>query len=106
GNALHHGLDQLLAPFTVLAAAQDRSAAVQPDDLLDHVGRAIDVRGGQIDLVDGRDQLEVLLEGEVNVGDGLCLNPLRRVDDQERALAGGQAVRYLVGEVDVPGGVD
>ena len=61
---------------------------------------------GQIDLVDHRDQLEAVLDREVGVGDGLRLDPLGRVDDQQRPLAGGEAARDLVGEVDVAGRVD
>ena len=61
---------------------------------------------GQVDLVDHRDQLEPVLDRQVGVGDGLRLDPLGGVDDQQRALAGGEAARDLVGEVDVAGGVD
>ena len=42
----------------------------------------------------------------VGVGDGLRLDALGGVDDQQRALAGGQRARDLVGEVDVAGRVD
>ena len=60
----------------------------------------------QIDLVQARDQLEPRLDREIRVGDRLCLDPLRGVDDQQRALAGGERPRHLVGEIDVPRGVD
>jgi hypothetical protein len=43
---------------------------------------------------------------EVDVGQRLGLDALGRVDDEDRALAGLQAVADLVGEVDVPGRVD
>ena len=49
---------------------------------------------------------EVVLEGQVQVGQRLGLDALRRVDQQHRALAGGQRPGHLVGEVDVAGGVD
>ena len=60
----------------------------------------------QVDLVEDRDDREVVLHGEVEVRQGLRLDALRGVDEQDGALAGGQAARHLVGEVDVPGGVD
>ena len=60
----------------------------------------------QVDLVDHRDQLEPVLDRQVGVGDGLRLDALGGVDDEQRALAGGEAARDLVGEVDVAGGVD
>ena len=63
-------------------------------------------RRRQVDLVQDRNDLEVVLDGQIGVGHGLSLNALRRVDDQERAFARAQAARDLVVEVDVPGGVD
>ncbi len=50
--------------------------------------------------------MQVVLQGQVEVGERLRLDPLRGVDEQHRALAGGQRAGHLVGEVDVAGGVD
>ena len=61
---------------------------------------------GQVDLVDDRDDLEVVLDREVGVGERLRLDALRRVDEQQRAFAGGERSRDLVAEVDVAGRVD
>ena len=47
----------------------------------------------------------IVLDGLVDVGEGLGLDPLRGVDDEQRALARGEAAGDLVGEVDVAGGV-
>ena len=47
-----------------------------------------------------------MLQREVDVRKGLCLHALRRVDDEECALARGKAARDLVVEVDVPRCVD
>src|SRR2546422_7450468 len=49
---------------------------------------------------------EVVVERQVDVGERLRLHALRGVDHQDGALAGGQAARDLVGEVDVAGRVD
>ena len=61
---------------------------------------------GQIDLVDDRDDLEVVLDREVRVGERLRLDALRRVDQQQRAFARGERSRDFVRKVDVPGRVD
>ena len=42
----------------------------------------------------------------IGVGDGLGLHALEGVDQQDDALAGGQAARHLVVEIDVAGRVD
>jgi small subunit ribosomal protein S20 len=62
--------------------------------------------GRQIDLVDHRDDGETGVTCQVVVGEGLRLQPLRGVDQQDRPLAGCQAPRDLVGEIDVSGRVD
>ena len=67
---------------------------------LRHVGRR------QVDLVEHGDDLEVVLDRQVGVGDGLRLDALRGVDEQHRALAGRERARHLVGEVDVTRRVD
>ena len=76
------------------------------DQVADLSGDPIRLGARQIDLVHHRDQLEPGLHRGVGVGDGLCLDALSRVDDQQRALAGGEATRDLVGEVDVARCVD
>ena len=60
----------------------------------------------QVDLVHDRHDLEVVVDREVGVGERLRLDPLRRVDDQQRALARRERARDLVSEVDVAGRVD
>ena len=60
----------------------------------------------QVDLVDDRDDLEVVVDREIGVGQRLRLDALRRVDEQQRAFAGGQRARDFVAEVDVAGRVD
>ena len=67
---------------------------------------AVGVGLRQVDLVHDRDDLEVVLDREVGVRERLRLDPLRRVDHEQRALARLQRARDLVGEVDVAGRVD
>ena len=83
-----------------------RVGSVEADDVLDLLLRPLDVRRGEVDLVDDGDDLEVVFEGEVDVGERLRLDALRRIDDEDGALARGERAGDLVGEVDVAGGVD
>ena len=62
-------------------------ARVEADDVLDLPLGFVGLRAGQIDLVDDRDDLEVVLDREVGVGQRLRFDPLRRVDDQQRPFA-------------------
>ena len=89
--------------FAEIRSASDGIAAEQ----VGHLRRdAVRVGPGQVDLVEDRDQLEAGVDRGVGVGDGLRLDALGGVDDEQRALAGREAARDLVGEVDVPGRVD
>jgi hypothetical protein len=105
-DAGHDGLQHLGHSGAVLGGNGQGVVAVQFEVLADLCARAVHVGGGQIDLVDHRDDGEIGIAGQIVVGQGLGLDPLGGVDDEERALAGGQGPRDLVGEIDVPGGVD
>ena len=61
------------------------------DEIGDLGGRAGRIGLRQVDLVDDRDDLEVVLDREVRVRERLRLDPLRGVDDEQRALAGLRA---------------
>ena len=76
------------------------------EDVLDLDGRVFGRRAGQVDLVDDRDDLQVVVRGGIGVGDGLGLDALRGVDHQQRPVAGRQGPIDLVVEIDVPGRVD
>ena len=73
---------------------------------VDLPARLLGLRAGQIDLVDDRDDLEAVLDRQIGVGQRLRLDALRRVHQQQRALARRQRPRDLVREVDVARRVD
>ncbi len=77
-------------PMPILALAIDRFLGRDREDLLELLVHRGDVGIRQIDLVDHRDDREPLLVREVDVGDGLRLDALRRIDDQQRAFTGGE----------------
>ena len=49
---------------------------------------------------------QVVTHGQDGVGHGLSLDSLRRIDQQDRPLAGRQAARNLIMKVHVAGSVD
>src|SRR6185503_11894544 len=51
-------------------------------------------------------QFQIVFDSEIGVSEGLRLNPLRRVDDQQGAFTGGKRPRNFVGEIDVAGCVN
>ena len=84
-------------------AGEDGFGGVDADDVLDLVADLFGLGGGEVDLVDDGDDLVVVLDRLVDVCEGLRLDALRGVHDQQRAFASGQAAADLVGEVDMAG---
>ncbi len=76
------------------------------DDLLDLVLHPLGLGGGQVDLVDHGQDLQVVIQGQIGVGQGLGLHALAGVHHQHGPLAGGQGTADLVVEVHVSRGVD
>ena len=74
----------------VLPLTRSTSSGEPPMRLGELLGVLLGIGGRQVDLVQHRDDLEVVLEGEVEVREGLRLDALRGVDEQDRALAGGE----------------
>jgi hypothetical protein len=106
GQALDDGLEQLVDALTRLRRHPQHLVRRPSHHRGKLGGDAIGVGGGEIDLVDHRDDLQILLDGHIGVGQRLGLHALRGVDHQQRPLARLEAARHLVGEVDVAGGVD
>ena len=103
-------LDDRLENFgdspALLRADRQRVVGGETDDLVDLLLDRLGIGARQIYLVKDRDDLEVAVHRQVDVGHRLGLDPLAGVHHQQRPLAGGQAPRDLVLKVDVAGGVD
>jgi hypothetical protein len=86
----HHRLEDLDDPLPLLGRGEDRLRGVDADDLFDLAPHVLRIGGRQVDLVDDRHDGEVVVHRQVNVGQRLRLDPLRGVDHQDGAFAGGQ----------------
>ena len=74
-----------------MAEASDGVGGVEADHVLDLLAHPVRLGGGQVDLVQHRHDLVVVVDRLVDVGQGLRLDALARVHHQDRALAGRQA---------------
>ena len=79
---------------------------LQADRALDLLLHSVRIGSRQVDLVQDRDDLQIVLHRQIGVGHGLGLDALGGVDDQQRTLASRQAPRNLVREVHVARRVD
>src|SRR5205823_2837747 len=92
------GFEDVLDPGAQLGGGEYDLVAGEADDALDFLGDQVGLGGGEVDLVDDRHDRQVVLEGQISVGQRLGLDPLGGVDDQHGALAGGQRPADLVGK--------
>ena len=101
GDALHDGPQDVLHAHACLAAGADDFLVLAADEVhylvLHLVGHCI----GHVALVDDRNDFQVVVDGHVEVTDGLSLHALRSVDDKQGTLAGSDASAHLVAEVHV-----
>ena len=105
-QAMDHRFEHLGDADALFRARQNGARSVEADDLLDLPPRLFGLGAGQIDLVDDGNDLEVVLDREIGVRERLRFDALRRIDEQQRALARGQRPRDFVREIDVPRRVD
>ena len=90
----------------LLSACCDGGLSVQPDHILDLLFRRFDVGVGKIDLVDHRNDLEVMIQRQIGVCQRLGLHALRCVHYQQRAFAGSHTAGDLIGKVHMAGCID
>ena len=79
---------------------------IEPDHVLDLLLDLVGLGRRQVDLVEHRHDLVIVVERLVDIGERLRLDALGGVDHQQRALAGGERAVDLIGEIDVAGRVD
>ncbi len=106
-DALNNCTEDVIDTQARLTAGPDdllTLAAKELDDLiLDLFGHS----AWQVDLIDDRYDLEVMLESHIEIRNRLCLNTLSCVDDKAvAAFAGSDGAGDFVGEVHVPWGIN
>ena len=93
-------------PMPCLALTSTASLASRPITLFDLLANALGLRRRQIDLVDDRNDFQIVMQRQIGIGERLRLHALRRVHHQQRAFARLQAARNFVGEIHVARRVD
>ena len=99
--ALDDGIQDILYALARLSRCTQnvlRVAAYQVYYLVLHLVRH---GAGHVNLVDDGNDFQVVVDGQIEVRDGLCLYALRGVDHQQRTLAGGYRTADFIREVHV-----
>ena len=105
-DSLDDAVEQLLDALAGLAGDLEDLVLVAADQLGNLVGVLLGLSTRQVDLVQDRDDREIILEGQVQVRERLCLDALRRIDKEDRTLTRRERTGNLVREVHVPRRID
>ena len=104
-SAGYHRVEQLCHALAGLGADVQHVFGGDAQNLLDLGGPALGLSGGQVDLVESSHHFELVLNGQIAVGQRLGLDALGRVHQQDHRLAGRQGTAHLIAEVHMAGGV-
>ena len=105
-HPLHDCLQELSDSPAVLRGHKEYLVLHETECLLKLLRHALGPGNRQVYLIYDRDDGQIVLQGEVDVCEGLGLNALGGVHNQQRAFAGSQGAGDLVAEVHVTGRVD
>ena len=103
---LHDGLQHLLRIFSGFCGDAGGVHRLDPDHILDLFRRPLGICGGEVDLVDDRQDLKIMIQREIGIRERLRLDPLARIHDQDRAVAGCESPGYLVIKVHMTRRID
>ena len=106
GDTLNDGGKNLFHAHARLARSADNLFTLAAQQLHDFIFHLIRIGTCHVTLVDDRNNLQIVFYRHVEVGYGLRLHALRGVHNEQRAFAGGNGARHLVGEIHVSRGVN
>ena len=105
-HALHDGLQNIGHALPRFAAGRDDVLRFTADQLDDLIGDLLHHGIGHVYFIHDGDDLQPLVQSEVEVGNGLCLNTLGGIYQQQGALTGSDGAGDFIGEIHVPGRVN
>ena len=79
---------------------------LQADHVLDLLLHPFRFGAGQVDLIDDREHIQVMIQRQIYVGQRLRFNPLRRVHHQHRAVTGRQRAAHFIVKVHMARRID
>ena len=82
-----------------------RVLCFQSDHILDLVDHTLGIRTGKIDLIDHRQDVQIMIQRKINIGKGLGLDPLSGVHHKDRAVTGRKASGYFIIKIHMSRGI-
>ncbi len=105
-HARHNRLQHILNTQAGLGTAKHCVRSIYTDNVFNFFFNVVRVGAWQVNFVDNRDNLQIVVQRQVHVRQGLRLNALGRVNHQQRTLARSQCTRHLIGKIDMAGSIN
>ncbi len=103
---MHNSFQYVVDADPLFGADQNGVARVEADHGLNLFADTLRLGRRQIDFIDYRNNLQVVMQREIGIGESLSFHALRGVHHQQRAFASLQTARNLIRKIDVPGRID
>ena len=85
-HALHHGIQDIFHTFTRFATGTDDIAAIAADEFHNLVLHLVGHGRRHIYFVDDWNNLQIVVDGHVEIGNGLGLHTLRGIHHKQRSF--------------------
>jgi len=105
-QALNDAVEEFMDSLAGLGAHGQAVFSSQTKNLLNFHRHLVRIGSWQVDLIDDRNQREIVADREVCVGHGLRLHALRGVNHQNGTFTRFEGAAHFVSEVNVAGGID
>ncbi len=103
--AMYDGVENLVDTDAFFGARQHDVFFGATKQVYHLVGNQLRIGTGQIYFIEYRNDGQVVLQGQIKIGDSLGFYALRGIYNEECPFAGGNRTRYLVGKIHVAGGI-
>jgi len=91
-DAIDYLSKQPLYPLAILRRDPEYGVFRHTQEFLNLGRNGVRISGGQVDLVDYRNDVQVVIKRQIEVGECLRLDTLRGIDNEKRALTGRESV--------------
>ena len=105
-NLFYNLLQNLLDADAVLRRNQGSVLRLNTDDVLDLLLYPFGIRARKIDLINDRENIQIVVEGKIDVCKRLRLDSLCCVHDKDRTVARRKGTAHFIIKVHMSGGID
>ena len=103
---MYNGLQYLIDSDSVFGGDQRSIVGLQADHILDLLLHPLRLRAWQIDFIDDREHVQIMIQSQVHVRQRLRLDSLGSIHHQHRSVAGRQRPAHLIIKIHMTGRID